>query len=239
MVDWCMKSHTGATMLMSKGGYSTSGKQKHVTWSSTEVEIVIVHDVMLQLIWTGYFLIHKVSPLKIPLSIKTTWAQYSLKRMANNLVPKEHATWTFATSLLRTRSNQSTWKLNIAQQQRCSWTSLLNRYKGLPSEGYETISWTFTQVPNIILTTWVTGVCWGRYPGPALVQTPIQTVTSQPHTSPAKTRCLLRPTWRLWWVRSLPDHQNCSLTSFLLLGRFTSIVWCASIRLLLLLIGRV
>ena len=52
-----MKSHTGATMSMGKGAmYSTSGKQKHVTQSSTKAEIVAVHDVMPQLIWTGYFL---------------------------------------------------------------------------------------------------------------------------------------------------------------------------------------
>ena len=52
-----MKSHTGATMSMGKGAvYSTSGKQRHVTQSSTEAEIVAIHDVMPQLIWTGYFL---------------------------------------------------------------------------------------------------------------------------------------------------------------------------------------
>ena len=52
-----MKSHTGATLSMGKGAiYSTSGKQKHVTRSSTEAEIVAVHDVMPQIIWTGYFL---------------------------------------------------------------------------------------------------------------------------------------------------------------------------------------
>ena len=44
-------------MTMGKGSlYSTSGKQRHVTRSSTEAEIVAVHDVMPQLIWTGYFL---------------------------------------------------------------------------------------------------------------------------------------------------------------------------------------
>jgi hypothetical protein len=52
-----MKSHTGGTMSMGKGSiYSTSTKQKLVTRSSTEAEIVAVHDVMPQLIWTGHFL---------------------------------------------------------------------------------------------------------------------------------------------------------------------------------------
>jgi hypothetical protein len=52
-----MKSHTGGTMSMGKGSiYSTSSKQKLVTRSSTEAEIVGVHDVMPQLIWTAHFL---------------------------------------------------------------------------------------------------------------------------------------------------------------------------------------
>jgi hypothetical protein len=52
-----MKSHTGGTMSMGKGSvYSTSTKQKLVTRSSTEAEVVGVHDVMPQLLWTGHFL---------------------------------------------------------------------------------------------------------------------------------------------------------------------------------------
>jgi hypothetical protein len=55
-----MKSHTGGTMSMGKGSiYSTSAKQKLVTRSSTEAEIVAVHDVMPQLMWTGYFLMEQ------------------------------------------------------------------------------------------------------------------------------------------------------------------------------------
>jgi hypothetical protein len=52
-----MKSHTGGTMSLGKGSlYSTSTKQKLVTRSSTEAEVVGVHDVMPQLIWTANFL---------------------------------------------------------------------------------------------------------------------------------------------------------------------------------------
>jgi hypothetical protein len=52
-----MKSHTGGTLSMGKGSiYSTSNKQKLVTRSSTEAEVVGVHDVMPQLIWTAHFL---------------------------------------------------------------------------------------------------------------------------------------------------------------------------------------
>jgi hypothetical protein len=43
------KSHTGGTI--------TSLKQKLVTRSSTEAEIVAVHDVLSQLLWTGQSLI--------------------------------------------------------------------------------------------------------------------------------------------------------------------------------------
>lgn len=53
-----MKSHnTGGMMSMGKGSiYSTLTKQKLVTRSSTEAEIVAVHDVMPQLIWMVHFL---------------------------------------------------------------------------------------------------------------------------------------------------------------------------------------
>ena len=52
-----MKSHTGGTLSLGKGSiYSTSNKQKLVTRSSTEAEVVGVHDVMPQLMWTAHFL---------------------------------------------------------------------------------------------------------------------------------------------------------------------------------------
>jgi hypothetical protein len=52
-----MKSHTGGTLSLGKGSiYSTSTKQKLVTQSSTKAEVIGVHDVMPQLIWTANFL---------------------------------------------------------------------------------------------------------------------------------------------------------------------------------------
>lgn len=51
------KGHTGGMMSMGHGSvYSTSTKQKLVTRSSTECEVVGVHDVMPQLLWTTHFL---------------------------------------------------------------------------------------------------------------------------------------------------------------------------------------
>ncbi len=52
-----MKSHTGGSMSLGKGSvYSTLVKQKLVTRSSTEAEVVAVHDVLPQMLWTAYFL---------------------------------------------------------------------------------------------------------------------------------------------------------------------------------------
>ena len=52
-----MKGHTGATMSLGKGSlYSSSTKQKLVTRSSTECELVGVHDALPQIIWTKNFL---------------------------------------------------------------------------------------------------------------------------------------------------------------------------------------
>jgi hypothetical protein len=52
-----MRSHTGGTMSLGNGSiYSTSVKQRIVTRSSTESEVVGVHDVLPQIIWTNNFL---------------------------------------------------------------------------------------------------------------------------------------------------------------------------------------
>ena len=52
-----MKGHTGGVLSMGKGAvYGTSTKQKLVTRSSTEAELVGANDVMPQILWTRYFL---------------------------------------------------------------------------------------------------------------------------------------------------------------------------------------
>ena len=52
-----MKSQTGAIMKMGKGALFTKvSKQKLNSRSSTEAELVAVHDVMPQVLWTRYFL---------------------------------------------------------------------------------------------------------------------------------------------------------------------------------------
>lgn len=52
-----MKSHTGGTLTMGQGAiYSTSTKHKINTTSSTTSEIVGVHDVLPQILWTRYFM---------------------------------------------------------------------------------------------------------------------------------------------------------------------------------------
>jgi hypothetical protein len=52
-----MKGHTGGALSLGKGvRYGTSTKQKLVTRSSTEAELVGANDVMPQILWTQYFL---------------------------------------------------------------------------------------------------------------------------------------------------------------------------------------
>ncbi len=52
-----MRSHTGGAMMLGKGSvYSMPVKQKLVTHSSAKAEVVAVHDVMPQMLWTAYFL---------------------------------------------------------------------------------------------------------------------------------------------------------------------------------------
>ena len=52
-----MHGHTGATMTMGNGSvYSGSWKQKTVTRSSTESEVVRVYDILPQILWMKKFL---------------------------------------------------------------------------------------------------------------------------------------------------------------------------------------
>ena len=52
-----MKGHTGATLSLGKGTiYSGSWKQKLVTHSSTESELIGMYDVLPQVLWTKQFL---------------------------------------------------------------------------------------------------------------------------------------------------------------------------------------
>jgi hypothetical protein len=52
-----MKGHTGGVLSMGKGTiYGTSTRQKMVTRSSTEAELVGLYDVMPQILWTQHFL---------------------------------------------------------------------------------------------------------------------------------------------------------------------------------------
>ena len=52
-----MKGHTGCTMSLGSGSaYSSSSKQKLVTRSSTECELVGVYDRLPQVIWTAHFM---------------------------------------------------------------------------------------------------------------------------------------------------------------------------------------
>jgi hypothetical protein len=55
-----MRSQTGATMSMGRGGiYSMARKQKLNTTSSTEAEVVGADDVMPQMMWTRHFLLEQ------------------------------------------------------------------------------------------------------------------------------------------------------------------------------------
>ena len=60
-----MKGHTGATFTMGHGSiYSNSLKQKLVTRSSTEAELIGVHDILPQILWTRNFLMSQGYPVQ-------------------------------------------------------------------------------------------------------------------------------------------------------------------------------
>ena len=60
-----MKGHTGATFTMGHGSiYSNSLKQKLVARSSTEAELVGVHDILPQILWTRNFIMSQGYPVQ-------------------------------------------------------------------------------------------------------------------------------------------------------------------------------
>ena len=60
-----MKGQTGATFTMGYGSiYSNSLKQKLVARSSTEAELIGVHDILPQILWTRNFLISQGYPVQ-------------------------------------------------------------------------------------------------------------------------------------------------------------------------------
>ena len=60
-----MKGQTGATFTMGHGSiYSNSLKQKLVACSSTEAELIGVHDILPQILWTRNFLISQGYPVQ-------------------------------------------------------------------------------------------------------------------------------------------------------------------------------
>jgi hypothetical protein len=77
-VHWDAKSHTGALISLGKGAiYSKSSKQKLVSKSSTEAELIGLSDSFTQAIWTRDFLIeqgYKVGPATLYQDNKSTIA---------------------------------------------------------------------------------------------------------------------------------------------------------------------
>ena len=66
-----MKGQTGATFTMGHGSiYSNSLKQKLVAQSSTEAELIGVHDILPQILWTRNFLMSQGYQYKRTLCIK-------------------------------------------------------------------------------------------------------------------------------------------------------------------------
>ena len=60
-----MKGQTGATFTMGHGSvYSNSLKQKLVARSSTEAELIGVHDILPQILWTRNFLMSQGYPVQ-------------------------------------------------------------------------------------------------------------------------------------------------------------------------------
>ena len=72
------KSHTGSVIMMDKGAvFAKSSKQKLMSKSSTEAELIGLSDALSQIIWTRDFMIaqgHKVAPAVVMQDNQSTMA---------------------------------------------------------------------------------------------------------------------------------------------------------------------
>ena len=94
-----MLGHTGATMSMGNGSiYSGSWKQKMVTRSSTESEVVGVHDMLPQILWTKKFLEDQGLTIKETVLYQDNMSSMLLERNGQQSSTKHTSTWTFGIS---------------------------------------------------------------------------------------------------------------------------------------------
>ena len=75
-----MRGHTGATMSMGNGSvFSGSWKQKMVTITSTESEVIAIYDVLPQILWTKKFLEDQGVTIKDPVLYQDNMSSMLLK----------------------------------------------------------------------------------------------------------------------------------------------------------------
>jgi hypothetical protein len=95
--DW--KGHTGSVIMMDKGSlFARSVKQKIVTKSSTECEIVGVSDGLSQVIWTRDFLLaqgHKMAPATLYQDNTSTMAMIAKGRATSERTRHVHIRYFF------------------------------------------------------------------------------------------------------------------------------------------------
>lgn len=136
-----MKGHTGGTMSMGSGSvYSTSTKQKLVARSSTESEVIGVHDVVPQAVWTSHFLTEQGIQVKQNVVYQDNMSSMLLEKNGRSSSSKRtrHMNIRFFSS--RTEWHPRKLRSSIAQQGRCWLTSSRNPFKGANSTSYEIIS---------------------------------------------------------------------------------------------------
>ena len=131
-----MKGHTGATFTMGHGSiYSNSLKQKLVAQSSTEAELVGVHDILPQILWTRNFLISQGYTVQKNIVYQDNMSAMLLENNGRKSSTKRTKHIEFRYFLYMIRYNKTKSYLNIVRPSRCVLTSLRNNYK----ECYSTV----------------------------------------------------------------------------------------------------
>ena len=132
-----MHCHTGATMSMGNGSvFSGSWKQKLVTQSSTESEVVSIYDILPQILWTKKFLEDQGVSIKETVLYQDNIAPCFSSGIGDNPARNELNTWIFGTFMWVITSKTKPYLCITALLTRCWPTTSLSHYKALSSQSH-------------------------------------------------------------------------------------------------------
>ena len=165
-----MKGHTGGTMSLGHGSiYTSSTKQKLVSCSSTEAELIGVYDIMPQLMWTGNFMQAQGMDIQKVVLMQDNTSTILLENngCASSTKRTKHIDIQYFCVKEKVDSKDVIVEYCPTEHMRADF--LPNPYTAICSNGYDLRSQVLIQAVH---TTQITGVCCGMENSPGRRNSP-------------------------------------------------------------------